>query len=356
MINEDNIRKVTPYSPGEQPQGKVIKLNTNESPYPPSPKVTETLRSLDWDRLRLYPDPKMSDLIESLAAHYGVKTTEVFAGVGSDDVLSMCFLTFFAGDRPVFFPDITYSFYDVWADVYRIPYETKALDDDFRIRPEDYYADNGGVVIANPNAPTGIGADLLMIEDIIQHNPDSVVIVDEAYIDFGAESALPLINKYDNLIVVRTMSKSRAMAGMRLGYCFGNEKLIRYLNDVKYSVNSYTLNYPSIAAGKAAIEDKDYFDDIVSRIRATRENTKKRLMKLTFSCFPSDTNFLFVKPPEGIAASEVFAALKEKGIYVRYFNKERISDYLRITIGSDDEMDALIDALKEIVDAAGHTV
>lgn len=356
MINEDNIRKVTPYTPGEQPQGKVIKLNTNESPYPPSPKVTETLRSLDWDRLRLYPDPKMSDLIESLAAHYGVKTSEVFAGVGSDDVLSMCFLTFFAGDRPVFFPDITYSFYDVWADVYRIPYETKALDDDFRIRPEDYYADNGGVVIANPNAPTGIGADLLMIEDIIQHNPDSVVIVDEAYIDFGAESALPLINKYDNLIVVRTMSKSRAMAGMRLGYCFGNEKLIRYLNDVKYSVNSYTLNYPSIAAGKAAIEDKDYFDDIVSRIRATRENTKKRLMKLTFSCFPSDTNFLFVKPPEGIAASEVFAALKEKGIYVRYFNKERISDYLRITIGSDDEMDALIDALKEIVDAAGHTV
>ena len=356
MINEDNIRKVTPYTPGEQPQGKVIKLNTNESPYPPSPKVTETLRSLDWDRLRLYPDPKMSDLIESLAAHYGVKTSEVFAGVGSDDVLSMCFLTFFAGDRPIFFPDITYSFYDVWADVYRIPYETKALDDNFRIRPEDYYGENGGVVIANPNAPTGIGADLLMIEDIIQHNPDSVVIVDEAYIDFGAESALPLINKYDNLIVVRTMSKSRAMAGMRLGYCFGNEKLIRYLNDVKYSVNSYTLNYPSIAAGKAAIEDKDYFDDIVSRIRATRENTKKRLIKHTFSCFPSDTNFLFVKPPEGIAASEVFAALKEKGIYVRYFNKERISDYLRITIGSDDEMDALIDALKEIVDAAGHTV
>ncbi len=356
MSIEENIRKVTPYTPGEQPQGKVIKLNTNESPYPPSPKVTETLRSLDWDRLRLYPDPKMSDLIESLAAHYGVKTSEVFAGVGSDDVLSMCFLTFFAGDRPVFFPDITYSFYDVWADVYRIPYETKALDDDFRIRPEDYYAENGGVVIANPNAPTGIGADLLMIEDIIQHNPDSVVIVDEAYIDFGAESALPLINKYDNLIVVRTMSKSRAMAGMRLGYCFGNEKLIRYLNDVKYSVNSYTLNYPSIAAGKAAIEDKDYFDDIVSRIRATRENTKKRLMKLTFSCFPSDTNFLFVKPPEGIAAAEVFAALKEKGIYVRYFNKERISDYLRITIGSDDEMDALIDALKEIVDAAANTV
>ena len=356
MTVEDNIRKVTPYTPGEQPQGKVIKLNTNESPYPPSPKVTETLRSLDWDRLRLYPDPKMSDLIESLAAHYGVKTSEVFAGVGSDDVLSMCFLTFFAGDRPVFFPDITYSFYDVWADVYRIPYETKALDDDFRIRPEDYYGENGGVVIANPNAPTGIGADLLMIEDIIQHNPDSVVIVDEAYIDFGAESALPLINKYDNLIVVRTMSKSRAMAGMRLGYCFGNEKLIRYLNDVKYSVNSYTLNYPSIAAGMAAIEDKDYFDDIVSRIRATRENTKKRLMKLTFSCFPSDTNFLFVKPPEGIAASEVFAALKEKGIYVRYFNKERISDYLRITIGSDDEMDALIDALKEIVDSAAYTV
>ena len=283
MSFEDNIRKVIPYVPGEQPKNKVIKLNTNESPYPPSPKVTETMKNLDWDRLRLYPDPVMSDLIDSMADYYGVKKTEVFAGVGSDDVLSMCFLTFFAGDKPIFFPDITYSFYDVWADVYRIPYETKKLDDDFMIVAEDYYGENGGVVLANPNAPTGIGEKKELIEDIIRHNKDSVVIVDEAYVDFGAESVLPLINKYDNLIVVRTMSKSRAMAGMRIGYCFGNEKLIRYLNDVKYSVNSYTLNYPSIAAGKAAIEDEEYFGDIVRKIRATRERTAKELTKLGFS-------------------------------------------------------------------------
>ncbi len=346
---EDNIRKVIPYVPGEQPKDKVIKLNTNESPYPPSPKVLETMRNLDWERLRLYPDPLMSDLTESLAAHYKVKPSEVFAGVGSDDVLSMCFLTFFAGDKPVFFPDITYSFYDVWADVYRIPYETKKLDRDFMIKAVDYYPENGGVVIANPNAPTGIAVGLDLIEDIIVHNKDSVVIVDEAYVDFGAESALPLINKYDNLVVVRTMSKSRAMAGMRIGYCFGNERLIKYLNDVKYSVNSYTLNYPSIAAGKAAIEDEGYFRDIVGKIMATRERAAKEFERLGFSYYPSDTNFLFVRPPEGYAASDVFSQLKERGIYVRYFRKERISGCLRITMGTDEEMDELMSALGEIL-------
>ncbi|MBQ7583265.1 MAG: histidinol-phosphate transaminase [Lachnospiraceae bacterium] len=346
---EDNIRRVIPYTPGEQPKDKVIKLNTNECPYPPSPAVIETMKSLDWERLRLYPDPLMSDLVDSIAGYYKVKPSEVFAGVGSDDVLSMCFLTFFAGDKPVFFPDITYSFYDVWADVYRIPYETKKLNDDFMIEAEDYYASNGGVVIANPNAPTGIGESLDLIRDIIEHNRDSVVIVDEAYVDFGAKSALPLIHEYDNLIVVRTMSKSRAMAGMRLGCCFGNERLIRYLNDVKYSVNSYTLNYPSIAAGRAAMEDDGYFRDIVAKIRATRERAAEGLTKLGFTYFPSDTNFLFVRPPEGLAASDIFRQLKEKGIYVRYFDKERIKDRLRITIGTDEEMDALMGALKEIL-------
>ncbi len=347
---EDNIRKVTPYTPGEQPKKKVIKLNTNECPYPPSPGVFDTLNRLDWEKLRLYPDPVMSDLLDSIAEHYKVKPSEVFAGVGSDDVLSMCFLTFFAGEKPVFFPDITYSFYDVWAEVYRIPYETKKLNDDFRINAGDYYADNGGVVIANPNAPTGIGESLGLIEDIISHNEDSVVIVDEAYIDFGAESALPLIRKYDNLIVVRTMSKSRAMAGMRIGYCFGSERLIKYLNDVKYSVNSYTLNYPSIAAGTAAMKDEEYFNDVVNRIKATRERTEKEFSKLGFSYYPSDTNFLFAKPPEGHEASEIFERLKEKGIYVRYFKKDRISDRLRITIGTDEEMDCLFKALREILE------
>ncbi|MBQ8956394.1 MAG: histidinol-phosphate transaminase [Lachnospiraceae bacterium] len=349
MTYEDNIRKVTPYTPGEQPKTKVIKLNTNESPYPPSPRVVEAMEKLDWNKLRLYPDPAMSELTSCIADHYGVKPSEVFAGVGSDDVLSMCFLTFFAGEKPVLFPDITYSFYDVWAEVYRIPYETKKLDGDFRIVPSDYYAPNGGIVIANPNAPTGIGENRAFIEDILEHNSESVVIIDEAYVDFGAESALPLIEKYENLIVVRTMSKSRAMAGMRIGYCFGNEKLIKYLNDVKYSVNSYTLNIPSIAAGKAAIEDTEYFREIVGRIKKTRENTAEELKKLGFSYFPSNTNFIFAKPPAGYKAKDIFLKLKESGIYVRHFDKERISDYLRITIGTDDEMHMLIHTLKEIL-------
>ncbi|MCR5774647.1 MAG: histidinol-phosphate transaminase [Lachnospiraceae bacterium] len=348
MSLEDNIRKVEPYTPGEQPKSKVIKLNTNECPYPPSPEVTKTLNRLDWNRLRLYPDHAMTELTESIADHYGVKPSQVFAGVGSDDVLSMCFLTFFCGEKPVIFPDITYSFYDVWTEVYRIPYETRPLDEDFKIRLSDYLTENGGIVIANPNAPTGRAESIELLEEIIKNNRDSVVIIDEAYVDFGAETALPLIEKYDNLIVVRTMSKSRAMAGMRIGYCFGDEKLIKYLNDVKYSVNSYTLNYPAIAAGKAAIEDTGYFKEIVGRIIKTREHTEAELTKLGFTYFPSATNFIFAKPPEGLEASEVFLKLKENGIYVRYFDKERISDRLRITIGTDDEMHMLIHVLKEI--------
>ncbi len=347
---ESNIRKVTPYTPGEQPKDKVIKLNTNECPYPPSPKVIEAMQGFDWDRLRLYPDPVMTDFIESLADHYDVKPAQVFAGVGSDDVLSMCFLTFFAGEKPVLFPDITYSFYDVWAGVYRIPYKEKKLDKEFKIVAADYYEPNGGVVIANPNAPTGRGESLELIEDILEHNKDSVVIVDEAYIDFGAKTALPLINKYDNLIVVRTMSKSRALAGMRIGYCFGDESLIRYLNDVKYSVNSYTLNMPSIAVGKAAIEDTEYFEKIVAKVKITREWTAKELASLGFTYSASDTNFIFAKPPEGYSGEYVFEKLKERGIYVRHFNKERIEDHLRITIGTDEEMKTLILALREICD------
>lgn len=349
MDFRDNIRRVVPYTPGEQPREKVIKLNTNECPYPPSPMVIKAMKELDWERLRLYPDPLMTELTESLADFYGVRPSQVFAGVGSDDVLSMCFLTFFAGERPVLFPDITYSFYDVWAEVYRIPYETRKLDGNFRIVPSDYTVPNGGIVIANPNAPTGIGEDLGVIEGIIEGNRDSVVIIDEAYVDFGAKSALPLIDKYDNLIVVRTMSKSRALAGMRVGYCFGSEELIKYLNDVKYSVNSYTLNIPSIAAGAAGIKDRQYFLDSVSRIIKTRERTAERLAEAGFSFFDSSANFIFAKPPEGIDAVWLFEELKKHGIYVRYFNRDRISDYLRITIGTDEEMDRFFETLKKII-------
>ena len=247
----DNIRRVTPYVPGEQPAGKVIKLNTNECPYAPSPRVSEAIAACDAGHLRLYPEPDCHTLKEAIAAHYAVKPDEVFVGVGSDDVLALAFLTFFAGQKPVLFPDITYSFYDVWAELYAIPYETVPLAADFTLRPEDYARENGGVIFANPNAPTGLALPLSGVEEILAKNPESVVIVDEAYVDFGAETALPLLKKYENLVVVRTMSKSRALAGMRIGYAFAAKRLIRAMEDVKASINSYTMTTLSLSAGKA---------------------------------------------------------------------------------------------------------
>ena len=349
MSFEDNIRRAVPYTPGEQPERKVIKLNTNECPYPPSPKAAECLRTLNTDSLRLYPEAACQTLVKAIGKYYGVDEECIFAGVGSDDVLSMCFLTYFAGKKPVIFPDITYSFYDVWASVYGIPYETIPLDEDFNIRIEDYKRENGGVVIANPNAPTGVALDLDQIEEIVKPNRESVVIVDEAYIDFGSQTALPLINKYENVIVVRTMSKSRALAGMRIGYAFACRKLIGYLNDVKYSVNSYTMNTPSILTGKAAIEDDEYFKEITSKVIATRKHTEEELRSMGFKLNTSSANFVFAKPPSGYEAKEVFEELKKRDIYVRHFNKDRIAGYLRISIGTDEEMDALIAALKEII-------
>ena len=241
----ENIRQVEPYTPGEQPKETgIVKLNTNENPYPPSPKVNEIHENLG--DLRLYPDPTAGALVEAIAQYHNVDRSQVFVGVGSDDVLAMSFLTFFNSQKPILFPDITYSFYDVWAGLYRIPYETPALTEDFKIRKEDYYKENGGVIFPNPNAPTGIYENLTFVEDILKHNQDVVVIVDEAYIDFGGATALPLLEKYENLLVVRTFSKSRSMAGLRIGYAIGNQELIKALNDVKYSFNSYTMNLPSI--------------------------------------------------------------------------------------------------------------
>ena len=250
-------------------------------------------------------------------------------------------MTFFNSERPIFFPDITYSFYDVWADVFRIPYECQPLDENFRIVKEDYYRANGGVIFPNPNAPTGIAQDLSDIEDILQHNQDVVVIVDEAYIDFGGHSALELIDRYENLLVVQTFSKSRSLAGMRIGYAFGNKQLIKYLNDVKYSFNSYTMNYPSLVIGRAALADRAYFEETRNKIIATRERVKKELAGLGFTFGDSMANFLFITH-EKVAARELFEALKIKKIYVRYFNKPRIDNYLRVTIGTDEEMDALL--------------
>lgn len=344
---ERNIRKVVPYTPGEQPnQPDMIKLNTNENPYPPAPKVQQVLKEMDAGDLRLYPDPSAGALVKAIADYYGLKEDQVFVGVGSDDVLAMSFLTFFNGEKPVLFPDITYSFYDVWAELFRIPYERPALDDSFHIKKEDYFKENGGIIFPNPNAPTGVELPLQDIEEILKANPRSVVIVDEAYIDFGAHSALPLISKYDNLLVVQTFSKSRSMAGMRIGFACGNPVLIKYLNDVKYSFNSYTMNRTSLAAGVAAIGDRDYFEDTCQKIMDTREWTQKELKALGFTFQDSKANFIFAAH-KTCPAKQIFEALRAKHIYVRYFAKPRIDNYLRITIGTREEMEQLIRFLKE---------
>lgn len=350
MSWEDNVRKVVPYTPGEQPQNpNVIKLNTNECPYPPAPGVAKALQSFQADALRLYPDPAASDLTKALADYYGVKQSEVFVGVGSDDVLAMIFMTFFNSKKPLLFPDITYSFYDVWADLFRIPYRQIPLNDEFEINKEDYIGKEcGGIIFPNPNAPTGVLVDLTFIEDIVKANPDVIVVVDEAYIDFGGVSALPLIKKYDNLLVVQTFSKSRAMAGIRIGYAFGCEKLIKYLSDVKFSFNSYTMNRPALALGIEAVRDDAYFKEIVGKIVNTREWVKKELKELGFVFKDSMSNFIFATHPDYDIVN-IFEELRKRDIYVRHFNGERIRDYLRITIGTDEEMKILINTIKEIV-------
>lgn len=345
---EKNVRLVTPYTPGEQPKKRdIIKLNTNENPYPPAPGVQKVLKEFETDRLRLYPDPASSELVDAIAAEYGIRSSQVFAGVGSDDVLAMAFMTFFNSKKPILFPDITYSFYDVWAEVFRIPYETVPLDEDFQICIKDYQRENGGVIFPNPNAPTGVLMPLEQVEEIIRANQDVVVIVDEAYIDFGGVSAMPLIEKYENLLVVQTFSKSRSMAGMRIGYAFGSEKLIAYLNDVKYSFNSYTMDQLTLALGKASVEDREYFKQTTDKIIRTREWTKEELKKLGFLFEDSKSNFVFVTHPK-VSAKQLFENLKKENVYVRYFAKpERISNYLRITIGTDEEMQKLISLLKK---------
>mgnify|MGYP001093005666 CR=1 FL=1 len=346
---EENARKIVPYVPGEQPDVPgMIKLNTNECPYPPAPGVQEAIWAMQSRDLRLYPDPDARVLVEGLADYYGLKKEQVFVGVGSDDVLSMAFLTFFNGDKPILFPDVTYSFYDVWADLYRIPYETCGLDEEFHIRPQDYKRPNAGVIFPNPNAPTGVYEPLELVEEIRVANRDVVVILDEAYIDFGGKSALPLIHKYGNLLVVQTFSKSRAMAGMRIGFAMGDEKLIKYLSDAKFSFNSYTMNRPTLALGVEALKDKAYFEEITGRIVITRERVKGELKKLGFTFPDSLTNFIFATH-ERIPGAQIFRALRERNIYVRHWDKPRISDYLRITVGTDEEMDTLLSFLKEYI-------
>ena len=301
---------------------------------------------MDIDRFRKYPDPTASDLVHALAEYYGVGDDQVFVGVGSDDVIAMSFLTFFNSEKPVLFPDVSYSFYKVWADLFAIPYETPALDANFCIHPEDYYRENGGVIFPNPNAPTGLLLSLEAVEDMIRHNQDVVVIVDEAYIDFGGKSALELIKKYENLLVVQTFSKSRSMAGMRIGFAIGHPDLIKALNDVKYSYNSYTMNMPSLILGTETVKDDVYFKETVQKIIDTREWSKTRLTELGFTFPDSMSNFIFASHNR-VPAKALFEALKKQQIYVRYFDQPRLSNYLRISIGTREEMEALFAFLEK---------
>ncbi len=345
---EQNIRKVTPYVAGEQPNKKnMIKLNTNENPYPPSPLVEAALQRID--NLRLYPDSNVTPLVKALSEYHGVEENQVFVGVGSDDVLAMSFMTFFNSDKPILFPDITYSFYDVWAELFRIPYEQPALNDELRLVKEDYYRENGGIIFPNPNAPTAICEPVEFIEDIIKHNQESVIIIDEAYVDFGGESCLRLIDTYENLLVVRTFSKSRSLAGMRIGYCIGNADLIKALTDVKQSFNSYTMNQAAITLGVESVKDEAYFREHIDKIINTREWFSDKMRELGFSFGESKANFIFATH-ESVSARDIFMAAREQDIYMRYFDKPRIDNYLRITVGTDDEMNVLLDFFKKYLD------
>ena len=364
MTWEERVRHCIPYTPGEQPDDpEKIKLNTYENPYPPSPRVLEALRAFDAEDLRLYPDPLHRSLNRALAERYGVTESRIFTGVGSDDVLSMAFLALFHSDDPVLFPDITYSFYDVWARIYGIPYRTVPLDDNFRIRIEDYTgktaaggpadrgdgaANCGGIVFPNPNAPTGEAMPLSAVEEIVRANPGCAVIVDEAYVDFGTESAVRLTDRYENLLVVQTFSKARSLTGLRIGFAIGSEKMIRCLNDVKYSVNSYTLNRLALTLGCAVVEDEAYFQEQLGKIVSTRERSKKELAALGFEMTDSRSNFLFVRHPKK-DAKEIFDRLRERHIYVRWFDLPRIRQHLRITVGTDSQMDTLFDTLREVL-------
>jgi histidinol-phosphate aminotransferase len=358
---QDKVRRVTPYTAGEQPKDKtLIKLNTNECPYPPSPSVKIVLEEVAQraDQMRLYPDMDATPIVAELARAYKVRPEQIFVGVGSDDVLSMSFLTFFTNGKKVLFPDITYSFYDVWADLYRIDYTAVPLRDDFTINPDNYIPGSkdfaapgqelGGIIFPNPNAPTGVELPLAEIERIVAGNPDCVVIVDEAYVDFGAKSAKELLTKYKNLLIVQTFSKSRALAGIRIGFAIGNEELIGYLKDVKFSFNSYTMNLPALAVGAAAARDVDYFHYLTGRIVETREWFKGELKRLGFSFPESKTNFVFITH-EKIHAKELFKKLRENRVIVRYFDKPRINEYLRVTIGTKPQMEEVVRVLEKIL-------
>lgn len=342
----DKIRKIDPYVPGEQSKDPdIIKLNANENPYPPSPAVEAVLHQFPVHALRRYPDANSDNLRHALAQHFGVQENQIFMGNGSDDVLALCFQTFFCSEQPILFPDITYSFYPVWCDLFHISYVRIPLTEEYRINPKDYQRINGGIILPNPNAPTGIGEGLEFVEALLRGNPDSVVIIDEAYIDFGGISCLPLLDRYENLVIVQTMSKSRSLAGLRVGYAIASPELIAALEAVKNSYNSYTMDMVTLDAATASVQDDAYFRKTCQQVIQTRERAVERFQALGFTVMPSLTNFLLVTHPKR-SAKELFENLKAQKIFVRYFNQPRIDNHLRVTIGTDDEMDKLFCALE----------
>lgn len=340
---------LVPYVPGEQPkEKKYIKLNTNESPFAPSPLAIK-LASEEVENCNLYSDPEMRELTSAVAEYLGVSAKNVLMTNGSDEILNFAFMAYCDKETPAIFPEISYGFYKVFAELYNIPYKEIPLKEDFSIKASDYFNANGTIFIANPNAPTGIALSLDEIEQIVKTNKDNVVVIDEAYVDFGGKSAVSLIDKYDNLLVTQTFSKSRSLAGARLGFGVANSKIITDLNSIKYSTNPYNVNRMTAKAGLGAIKDKDYFEGNVKKIIENREYTVKELEKLGFVLTNSKTNFIFAKSSK-IDGQKLYEKLKEKGILVRHFNKEKIKDYNRITIGSIEEMKAFVTAVKQILE------
>lgn len=343
------VHRLTPYVPGEQPKlPNLVKLNTNENPYGPSPRVLAAVEAEVADTLRLYPDPNADLLKAAVAEHHGVRTGEVFLGNGSDEVLAHAFQALLKHDRPILFPDITYSFYPVYCGLYGIEHIAVPLTEDYRIRPEDYRRPNGGIIFPNPNAPTGLALPLAAIESIVLDNPQSVVVVDEAYIDFGGESAIPLIARHANLLVVHTLSKSRSLAGLRVGYAIGHADLIEALYRVKDSFNSYPLDRLAIVGGAAAMADREHFECTRQAVIASRQWLTAALSDLAFDVLPSAANFIFARHP-GHDAAGLALRLRERGIIVRHFRQARIEQFLRITVGTDDQCLALVDALRGIL-------
>lgn len=344
-------KRTKPYVPGEQVQETdIIKLNTNENPYPPSPFVTNAIREATNQDLRLYPSPTMDDLKESIADYYELTSENVFVGNGSDEVLAFSFMAFFDTNQTILFPEISYSFYPVYAEIFQIPYATKPLQDDFSIRPSDYFEADGGVIFPNPNAPTSCYLSLSAVEDIVQRNPDKVVIIDEAYIDFAAASAsaAKLIQQYENLLIIQTMSKSRSLAGLRVGFALGDADLIEGLMRIKDSFNSYPVDRLALAGAKAAIEDVTYFEETTERIIQTRTWVTEQLEERGFQVLPSAANFVFTTHPK-LAAKEIYESLRQKQIFIRYFGKQPIENYVRISMGTDEEMKRFFYYLDELL-------